>query len=138
MDLLDTRGYAFYRLGDLEKATADFVRCIELYPANSPAVATARFHLALAYAAMKRKTEAVEQLRMALNANQAGVRLALEQADNGRTTYAIKALKDALRLQEYMESLKRNLGLQDQAQGLSAQEVAQATSSLDQLQKGLY
>jgi tetratricopeptide (TPR) repeat protein len=139
VDLLDTRGYAYYRLGDFEKAVADFVRCTELYPANSPSAATPRFHLAMAYAAMKHKTEAVEQLRIALNANQANVRSAKEQADNGRTTYAIKVLKEAVRLQEQMEPLKSSLGMPpDQSSGLSAQELADARTLLDQLRKGIF
>ncbi len=138
VDLLDTRGYAYYRLGDFEKAVSDFVRCTELYPANSPSVATPRFHLATVYAAMKRKTEAVEQLRVALNANQASVRSAKEQADNGRTTYALKVLKEAVRLQEQMEPLKGSLGLQGQAIGLSAQELANAKALLDQLRTGVF
>ncbi len=138
VDLLDTRGYAYYRSGVFEKAAADFVRCTELYPSNSPSVATPRFHLAMAYAAMKRKTEAVEQLRNALNANQANVRSAKEQADNGRTTYAIKVLREAIRLQEQMEPLKSSLSLQGQTHGLSSQELANAKTLLEQLQKGIF
>ncbi len=138
VDLLDTRGYAYYRLGDFEKAVLDFVRCTELYPANSPSVAMPRFHLATVYAAMKRKAEAVEQLQMALTANQASVRSAKEQADNGRTTYALKVLKDAVKLQEQLEPLKDTLGLQGQAVGLSAQELANAKTLLDQLRAGTF
>jgi hypothetical protein len=75
---------------------------------------------------------------MALNANQASVRSAKEQADNGRTTYALKVLKDALKLQEQLEPLKNTLGWQGQAIGLSAQEVANARTLLDQLRAGTF
>jgi tetratricopeptide (TPR) repeat protein len=138
VDLLDTRGYAHYRLGDFEKAVADFTRCVRLYPANSPSITTPRFHLAMTYAAMKRRTEATVQLRTALDLNRANLQSARKQADDGRVTYAIKVLKDALRLQEQMEPLKAALGLQGQANGPSAQEVADATALLDRLQKGNY
>jgi len=138
MDLLDTRGYAFYRLADFDKARSDFARCIDLYPPNSPSAATPRFHLALTYAAVKRRAEALEQLRIALDANGASLRLAKEQADSGRPTHAIKVLKDALQLQTQMEPLKATLGLAGQANGPSPQQVTEATGLLDQLQKGTY
>jgi tetratricopeptide (TPR) repeat protein len=138
VDLLDTRGYAFFRLNNLDKAVADFVRCTELYPPNSPSAAIPRYHLAKTYAAMERKAEAQEQLRMALDLNAANLRLAKEQADNGRATHAIKMFKDALRLQAQMELLKAALGLSGQANGPSPQEVKEAEAFLDQLQKGTY
>jgi tetratricopeptide (TPR) repeat protein len=138
VDLLDTRGYAYYRLGDSDNAMADFSKCIELYPTNSPLGATPRFHLAMTYAAMKRKAEATEQLRMALDTNKAYIRSAKEQADASRVTHAIKVLKDALKLQEQMDSLKASLGLQGQATGSSMQELTDAKALLDQLQKGNY
>lgn len=138
VDLLDTRGYAFYRLDDFDKAMADFVRCIELYPPNSPSAATPRYHLAMTYEAMKRRAEAQEQLRIALAANAANMRLAKEQADGGRYTHAIKVLKDALGLQDQMEPLKATLGLAGQAGGAGPQEVAEAKALLDQLLKGSY
>ncbi len=117
---------------------ADFVRCIELYPPNSPSAATPRYHLALTYEQMKRKAEAQEYLRMALDSNAASLRLAKEQADNGRITYAIQVFKNALRLQAQMEPLKVTLGLSGQANGLSPEEVTEAAAFLDQLQKGSY
>ncbi len=138
MDLLDTRGYAFYRLNNFDKAVSDFARCIELYPPNSPSAATPRFHLALTYAAMKRRAEAQEQLRIALDSNAASLRWAKEQADYGRVTYAIRVLKDALRLQTRMEPLKGTLGLPGQANGPAPQEMTEAAALLDQLQKGSY
>jgi tetratricopeptide (TPR) repeat protein len=138
MDLLDTRGYAFYRLGEFDKAQSDFARCIDLYPPNSPSAATPRFHLALTYAAVGRRAEALEQLRIALDSNGASFRLAKEQADSGRPTHAIKVLRDALQLQTQMEPLKATLGLAGQANGPSPQEVTEAADFLDQLEKGIY
>jgi predicted Zn-dependent protease len=138
VDLLDTRGYVYYRLGDFDKAVSSFVKCTELYPTNSPSAATPRFHLAMTYAAMKRKTEAVQQLQTALDSNRANLRLAKEQADGGRVTYVIKVLKDALTLQEQMEPLKATLGLAGYAGSPSPQEVADAKALLDRLQKGNY
>ncbi|MCL5280970.1 MAG: tetratricopeptide repeat protein [Planctomycetes bacterium] len=138
VDLLDTRGYAFFRLNNFDKAVADFVHCTELYPPNSPSVATPRYHLAKTYEAMKRRAEAQEQLRMALDLNAASLRLAKEQADSGRTTYAIKVFRDALALQTQMELLKAALGLSGQANGPSPQDVTEAKAFLDQLQKDTY
>lgn len=138
VDLLDTRGYAFLRLKNFDKAEADFVRCAGLYPPNSPSAAIPHYHLARTYAALERRAEAQEQLRLALSSNAASLRSAKEQADNGRITYAIKVLRDALRLQEQMELLKAALGLSGQAGGPSPQEVKEAAGYLEQLQKGAY
>jgi tetratricopeptide (TPR) repeat protein len=138
VDVLDTRGYARYRRGDLENAAADFARCTELYPADSPSAATPRFHLALVYAAMKRRTEAAQQLQAALQANLANLRSAKEQADSGRVTYAIKVLREALSLQERMEPLKGTLNLSGPGCGPSADEVVAARVLLEQLLKGNY
>ncbi|MCX5647396.1 MAG: tetratricopeptide repeat protein [Phycisphaerae bacterium] len=136
VDLLDTRGYAYYHLGEFDKAMADFDKCIKLYPANSPLVATPRFHMALVYAAMKRNAEAVGHLRTAQDTNRSNLRAAGEQAQAGRVTYAIKVLRDALQLQEQMEPLRVALGLSETS-GLSAQEVAKAKTLLERLQKGI-
>lgn len=135
VDLLDTRGYAYYRLGDYEKALADFQRCVELYPTNSPSAATPQFHMAMTCDAMKRRTDAVEHLRATLDLNRASLRSAREQADAGRVTYAIKVIKDALRLQEEMAPLQTSLGIEKTA-GPSEQELAEAKALMEQLQKG--
>ena len=136
VDLLDTRGFAYYHFGEFDKAVADFDKCVTLHPANSPLVATPQFHLALVYAAMKRTAEAVGHLRAAEDTNRSNVRAAGEQAQAGRVTHAIKVLRDALRLQEQMEPLRVTLGLPESS-GLSAPEVAEAKTLLEQLQKGL-
>jgi hypothetical protein len=106
------------------------------YPMNSPLSATPRFHLAMTCAAMKRRAEAVGHLQAALDTNRVNVRAAREQADAGRVTYAIKVLKDALRLHEQMEPLRVALAIPETS-GLSAQEIADAKALLEQLQKGI-
>jgi len=75
-DIMDTRGVIYYRLGaadptHYEKAEADFMRCIELYPAQAPSVVATHFHLARVYDRTGRKTEALQQLRKALNSYEA-------------------------------------------------------------------
>jgi tetratricopeptide (TPR) repeat protein len=67
IDLIDTRGVIHYRLDHLDKAALDFNLCIELRIAESPQMASARFHLARVYARMGRKSQAQEQLKQALD-----------------------------------------------------------------------
>jgi len=62
LDLIDTRGVAHYRLGNLPEAVKDFERFIGLCPPWAPSLATTRFHLARAYAQMENRPEAVRQL----------------------------------------------------------------------------
>ncbi len=66
IDLLDTRGVIYYRLGEYDKAVQDFTRCVELYSNTNPAKVSTRFHLAKAYAELDKRTEAIEQLTQAL------------------------------------------------------------------------
>ena len=136
MDLIDTRGVIYYRRGEFEKAMADFVKCIELYPTNSPAAVAPHFHLARVYAALKRRTQAIEQLQEAMTMNKASLEQARVYVDSGRKTQAAKLLKDALHLQEEMEQLIDALNLQETVWGLSSRDVAEARFLLDQLQKG--
>jgi tetratricopeptide (TPR) repeat protein len=137
MDLLDTRAVAHYRAGNLEKAAADLVKCIGLFAANAPQSAAPRFHLARVYAAMNRRTEAVEQLKAALNLNGRNVQTARDHAEAGRRTHAIKVLKDALSLQEQMDQFKTGFDQQDLIGIRSADDWPEARLLLDQLQKGL-
>jgi tetratricopeptide (TPR) repeat protein len=62
IDLLDTRGMIHYRLGQLEKAIADFTKCLELYLDTVPAKVASRFHLARALTRNGQPTEALKQL----------------------------------------------------------------------------
>jgi len=67
IDLIDTRGVAYYRLGQLNKAVEDFTRCIELYPKEVPSIVTSHFHLARAFAGLGQRDKAVEHLNRALD-----------------------------------------------------------------------
>ncbi len=69
IDLIDTRGVVYYRLGEFNKAIEDFTKCITLYPENNPAVISSRFHLARAFVALGQKDKAVEHMNQALDAN---------------------------------------------------------------------
>jgi tetratricopeptide (TPR) repeat protein len=67
IDLIDTRGVAYYRLGQLNKAVEDFTTCIELYPKGAPSMVTSHFHLARAFAGLGQRDKAVEHLNQALD-----------------------------------------------------------------------
>jgi len=69
VDLVDTRGLIYYRLGEYDKAVADFTRCIELYPADSPSLTASYFHLGRAFAALGQNDKAVDNLRIALDSS---------------------------------------------------------------------
>jgi len=65
-DLIDTRGVIYYRLGEFDKAVADFTECIELYPGITPASIGTRFYLARAFAELGEKEKATKFLNEAL------------------------------------------------------------------------
>ena len=67
IDLLDTRGMIYYRLGQYDKAVEDFSRCIELYPENSLSLAGSHFHLAKALIAVGQDKKALYNLRRTLD-----------------------------------------------------------------------
>jgi len=67
VDLIDTRGVVYYRLGEFDKAIQDFSKCIELYPSTAPSGAEARFHLARTYTKLGQNDKALEHLRQALD-----------------------------------------------------------------------
>ncbi|MDO8301606.1 MAG: tetratricopeptide repeat protein, partial [Sedimentisphaerales bacterium] len=69
LDLIDTRGMAYFRLGKLDKATEDFTTCATLYPSHLPSATASYFHLGRAFAVSAKKEEAVKYLRMALESN---------------------------------------------------------------------
>ncbi len=71
VDVLETRGVIFYRLGQadktmLDKAAEDLSRCIELYPENARSLASAYFHLARVYADLRRPAQAQQALKEAM------------------------------------------------------------------------
>jgi tetratricopeptide (TPR) repeat protein len=67
IDLIDTRGVAYYRLGQFNKAVQDFTTCIELYPKGVPSTAASHFHLARAFAGLGQRDKAVEHLNQTLD-----------------------------------------------------------------------
>jgi len=66
-DLLDTRGVIHYRLGEFDKAAADFTRCIELGPSTPQVGVATRFYLARTLVELGENTRALEQLNQALD-----------------------------------------------------------------------
>jgi tetratricopeptide (TPR) repeat protein len=66
IDLIDTRGVAYYRLGQFNKAVQDFTTCIELYPKGLPSTVASHFHLARAFAGLGQGDKAVEYLNQVL------------------------------------------------------------------------
>ena len=69
IDLIDTRGLIYYRLGEYDKAVADFTRCVELYPKDSPSLIASYFHLGRALAALGQNDKAVDNLRVVLDSS---------------------------------------------------------------------
>lgn len=69
IDLIDTRGVAYYRLGEFEKAIEDFTTCIKRYPIGATAVSAAYFHLGRAFAKLEQTDKAIENLNKALELN---------------------------------------------------------------------
>ena len=70
IDLIDTRGVAYYRMGRFTDAVRDFTDCIKLYPEETPAVTNVYFHLARAFAKAKEANNALENLNKALSLNE--------------------------------------------------------------------
>jgi tetratricopeptide (TPR) repeat protein len=69
IDLLDTRGIAYFRLGKYDEAIKDFNKCAKLYPGHVPSAVASYFHLGRALAAQGSKDEAVKYLKLALDSN---------------------------------------------------------------------
>jgi len=69
IDLIDTRGVAYYRLGEFDKAVQDFKSCIKLYPTPTSSKVASYFHLARALAKLEQGYDAVEYLKKALELN---------------------------------------------------------------------
>jgi len=65
-DLVDTRGVVYYRLGEFEKATEDFRRCIRFGPSAAPPGVATRFYLAKALVELGERNQAIAQLNEAL------------------------------------------------------------------------
>ena len=69
VDLIDTCGVAYYRLGQYDKAVQCFNKCLKLFTDRVPAAAATYFHLGRALAGLGQKEEAVENLKKALELN---------------------------------------------------------------------
>ncbi len=69
VDLIDTRGVIYYRLGEFHKAASDFTRCIELCSDETSLAVASYLHLARALAKLGEKDKAVENLNRALKLN---------------------------------------------------------------------
>jgi len=67
IDLIDTRGVAYYRLGEFNKAIQDFTTCIKLYPSGTPSGVASCFHLGRAFAGLGERDRAIEHLNQALD-----------------------------------------------------------------------
>lgn len=107
IDLIDTRGVAYYRLGEFNKAIQDFTTCIKLYPAGAPSGAASRFHLARAIAALRR----------------------MRKSGLGHTAGAIGEKDKAI------EYLNQALNSGSQTKGLSPKDLAEAQRLLEELLK---
>jgi tetratricopeptide (TPR) repeat protein len=69
VDLIDTRGMVYYRLGQFERAVADFSRCVNLYPAGKTALAGSYFNLARALEKLGKTSQASENAKKAMELN---------------------------------------------------------------------
>jgi len=69
VDLIDTRGVIYYRLGEFHRAARDFTRCVQLCSDQTSSAAASYLHLARALAKLGEKDKAVENLNRALKLN---------------------------------------------------------------------
>lgn len=69
VDLIDTCGVAYYRLGQSDKAVQCFTKCLKLLPDSVPAAAATYFHLGRALESLGQKEEAIKNLNKALELN---------------------------------------------------------------------
>jgi tetratricopeptide (TPR) repeat protein len=69
IDLIDTRGVVYYKLGQYDKAIQDFTRCLEMYPDGTPAATASYLHLGRALAGIRQKDKAIENLKKTLELN---------------------------------------------------------------------
>ncbi|MCK4913608.1 MAG: tetratricopeptide repeat protein [Planctomycetes bacterium] len=69
IDLIDTRGVAYYQLGEFERAAHDFTRCLKLYPNGTPSATVSHLHLGKSLAKLGQNGEAAENIEKALELN---------------------------------------------------------------------
>ncbi len=105
IDLIETRGVIEYRMGRFEEAARDLSRSVELYPVNSPALATTHFHLARVYAEMGRRTDAVEQLEQALTLHRRS-----EQSTDPGQRKSMLSSEDLAEAKRLLDDLQKGVG----------------------------
>jgi tetratricopeptide (TPR) repeat protein len=94
VDLIDTRGVVYYQLGKFDRAVQDFTRCLKLYPDGVSPAAASHLHLGRALAKLGQKSEAVENLRKALDLNtEIG---GLSVAENAEAQRLVKELSQGI------------------------------------------
>ncbi len=71
IDLIDTRGMIFYRIGSYERAIDDFKRCVNLYPAGRASLTSSYFHLGRAFDKLGKTAQAFENITKAIDLNNA-------------------------------------------------------------------
>ncbi|MHC4213336.1 MAG: tetratricopeptide repeat protein, partial [Planctomycetota bacterium] len=69
VDLIDTRGVIYHRLGRCKEAIMDFEKALELYRDRTPAKTASHFHLALSLKGDKQTQKAINQAKTALSLN---------------------------------------------------------------------
>jgi len=69
VDLIDTCGMIYYRLGEYNKAAQNFSRCTELYSRRSPSLTSSYFHFAKALIALGQENRAKDNLQATLDLN---------------------------------------------------------------------
>ncbi len=105
IDLIETRGVIEYRMGHFEAAARDLNRSIELYPVNSPSLATTHFHLARVYAEMGRRTDAIEHLEQALTLHRRS-----EQSTDPGQRKSLLSSEDLAEAQRLLDDLQKGVG----------------------------
>ncbi|MHC4533297.1 MAG: tetratricopeptide repeat protein [Planctomycetota bacterium] len=71
IDLIDTRGFIYYQMGEFDEAVKDFATCIRRYPIGAPEIIGSHFRLARTFDKLEQKDKAVEHLNQALEMYQA-------------------------------------------------------------------
>ena len=79
VDLIDTHGVIYYRLGDYQNAVSNFQKCIQLYPENSSAMLISQFHLARTLIALGKNDKAIYNLKKTLQLSETVQGLSKEQ-----------------------------------------------------------
>jgi tetratricopeptide (TPR) repeat protein len=69
INLIDTRGMIYYRLGRFDDAIKDFNKCLDLYPPASPQISATYLHLAKTMVKTSQNDNALMFLKKALKTN---------------------------------------------------------------------